>query len=177
MMSTGQGTCGPFWRINGPLPEPPRYSLLGASRVVTDIDQEQIERWINGVEVYPYPPGNAVSWDNGSTGSDVVDKAEGGVISHPQFGAMTVYFAETCSTISVWGSEQAPEDAFTARATAAFAAVESAAVEREFLTGETMLLNPHLADGQGTFPNLDAATNVINGIGLLENEIAASGRM
>lgn len=131
-----------------------------------------VERWINGVEVYPYPPGPAHVWDACAAGSDAVEKDFGTDLDHPQFGAMTVYLAETCTTYKVW--DQA---AFKARAIIAFSAIEGAAVAKEFLTGDVLGLNPHLSDGNGVFPNLDAATNPQNALALLEKEIAATGTL
>lgn len=169
---------GPLLRINGPPPIPPIYSLLGTARVFDEVDGEGVERWINGVQVHSYPPDVAHVWDPCSAGSDR-QKVTGGVIPLPQYGAYVVYVTETCTTRSIFG-ESPQEDwpgLYAARAAAVLAAVESAAIEREFMGGHVMRLNPYLADGNGTFPNADAATNVVNTLALLENEIALSGRM
>lgn len=167
---------GPLWRIDGPLPLAPRRGLLQAAtsevvRIVPDVDASGIDRWGNGVEVYPYPVDVASGFDACASGSDIRTKEFGQDVPHPQFGALTVYLAETCSSYKVW--DQA---AFRARAIAALTAVEGTAVEREFLAGEFIPLNPHLADGNGTFPWGDTATSVSNGLAVLENEIAKSGR-
>lgn len=173
-------TYGPPWRIDGPLPLPPRFGLLPTAeaavagvRIVTDVDDRGIERWMNGVQVWPYPTGLADTWDSCSSGSEGGIKSYGDDVPLPEFGALTVYLAESCSSYSI-GDDQ---DAYMARATAALTAVESATVARELLTGTQLIANPHLADGQGTFPNADSATSVAMGIGLLEEEIAASGRL
>ncbi len=173
-MTTG---IGPLWRIDGPLPLAPQYGLLQAARsesvrILADVDERGIERWGNGVEVYPYPPDEAHVFDScGVYGSTPTEKELGGTADRPQFDALTVYLAETCTSYRVWNQE-----AFKARAVAAMGAVEGRAVEREFLAGDIFAGQPHLADGQGTFPNADDPTSVVNGIALLENEIAASGR-
>lgn len=170
---------GPLWRIDGPPPSPPAYGLLQAAaapaagvRIVPDADERGIERWINGVEVYPYPAGLAEVFDACATGSEATAKGYGEEPVRPQFSAMTVVFAETCTSYRVWDQAE-----YRARALAAFAAGEGAAVEREFLSGGGLILNPHLADGSGVFPNGDAATSVMNGLALLEAEIARSGRL
>lgn len=173
-MSTG---VGPLWRIDGPLPLAPQYGLLQAARsesvrIVPDQDDRGIERWGNGVELYPYPPDEAHVFDScGVYGSTPTTKEFGTSMDFPQFDAMTVYLAETCTSYRVWN-----QDAFRARAVAAMGAVEGAAVEREFMNGDIFAGSPHLADGQGTFPNLDASTSPMNGLALLELEIADSGR-
>lgn len=163
------------WRIEGPAPVPPRYTLIGASRVVTDVD-EGVERWAGGARVYPFPADEAHVWDACALGTET--KVEGEAVTSPDFGAMTVYLAITCSTLGISGGGLTPrevQDRFVARAKAVFGAVEAAAVEREFMAGE-VLLNPHLADGEGVFPWGDGSTCVPNAFALLEDAIAATGR-
>ncbi len=170
---------GPLQRIDGPPPIAPQYGLLQAAhapaqgvRIVPDVDDRGVERWLNGVEVYPYPPDPAGTFDTCATGTDAQAKDAGDTIATPRFGAMTVFLPETCTSYRVWD-----QDEFKARAVAVLTAVEGAAVENEFMTGTRLLLNPHLSDGQGTFPNLDAVTTIVNGLALLEGEIAKSGRL
>lgn len=169
---------GPLWTIDGPPPTPPWYTLLGAARIVPDADAGGVERWANGVEVYSYPPDAAQIQDACVTGSSRV-KIEGGTIPHPSFGTMTVYLSETCSSYGIFGENLSNDEAqarFVARARSTLAAVESAAVEREFLAGDVLGLNPHLADGEGTFPTGSTAQNVVETFALLETEIANSGQ-
>jgi hypothetical protein len=169
---------GPLAPIDGPPPAAPLYGLLQAAeapaagvRIVPDADDRGIERWLNGVEVHPYPVTQAEVWDACRSGSEGGTKSEGDAVPLPDFGAMTVYLTDQCTAYQV------PDDAaFKARAALALAAVEGAAVEREFLTGDTLLLNPHLSDGNGDFPNGDTATSPQNGLALLEAEIARSGK-
>ncbi len=168
---------GPLWTIPGPPPEQPLFSLLKAARVVPDADAGGIERWGNGVQVYPYPPGPAHVQDACSTGSDR-EKDTGETVPLPQFAAMIVYLAETCSSLGIYGaglSNAEAQDRFTARAMSALQSVESGALERELLAGDVLGLNPFLADGNGTFPESDTAVSVVEGFGALENEIAAGG--
>lgn len=173
-MSTGHG---PLWRVDGPLPIPSQYGLLQAARsplvrIIPDADAQGVERWANGVEVYPYPPDAGHGFDSCSVyGSNPQEKEEGSPIDLPQFDALTVYLAETCSSFGIGNDEQ-----FRARAVAAFAAVEGRVVEREFMCGDVFPGQPHLADGEGTFPNGDTATSVMSGLALLEDLIGSSGR-
>lgn len=188
---------GPLERIDGPPPIAPLFGLLAAAaapaagvRIIVDVDGEPMteeaaralvgldlpypgrERWINGVQVYGYPPDLLQVYDPCSGGgSESHIKGFGEELENPMFGAMTVWLAETCTTYKVWSQEE-----FKARAVASFSAVESAGVARELMGGYGMPDNPHLADGNGEFPNDDDPTNPLNALGLLENEIARSGK-
>lgn len=188
-------TFGPPWRIDGPLPLERPYGLLGvansqhpAVRVVPDVDAQRVERWINGVALDSYPPSVPEVWNACAPASELVVKAEGGVAPMPEFGALVVYVAETCTSRSIFGGSR-DQDAWVAafrdRATRVLAAVESSILEHEFLSGAVLPLNPHLADAntgwsgyadQGIL-NAGAATSPANGLALLEDAIAQSGRM
>lgn len=169
---------GPLHRIDGPPPLAPVYSLLAAAgapaqgvRIVPDADSRGIERWMNGVEVYGYPPDTGGVWDTCASSAPIDGKGTGAAIAHPQFGAFTAYLNETCTSYKVWN-----QDEYKSRALSALTAVESSIVAREFKRGTILTANPHLNDGLGTFPNADTATSFWDGIALLEDEIAASGR-
>jgi hypothetical protein len=173
---------GPPERIDGPLPIPPLFGLLPAAnataagvQIIPDTDGRGIERWMNGVAVYPYPPDTGDVFDPCATGSDFVVKNDGALLDHPRFAAMTVHIAETCTTTHVWSQEE-----FKARAVAALGAIESGVIAFEFMTGTRLGSQPYLADGSagGTcvFPNGDTITNVKNGLQLLEEQIALSRR-
>lgn len=175
----GEIGFGPLERIDGPPPIPPMYGLIPAAvapkaagvRIVPDTDSRGIERWMNGVEVYPYPPDMGDVFNPCAVGTEFVEKGFGSDLAHPQFGAMTVWVAETCTTYKVWD-----QDEFKARAVANLSAVESATIEYEFLSGTRLPAQPHLADGNGVFPNGDTVTSALNGLALLEEQIALSGR-
>lgn len=168
---------GPLWRVDGPLPIPALYGLLQAARsplvrILPDVDDRGIERWANGVEVYPYPPDAGHGFDSCSVyGSTPEEKEEGSVIDRPQFDALTVYLAETCSSFGIGN-----DAAFRARAVAALGAVEGRVVERELMAGDIYPGQPHIADGAGVFPNGNTPTTVVDAIALLEEVIADSGR-
>ena len=177
MGGAGQPGYGPLWRIDGPPPIPPRYGLLPAAnspsagvRVVPDVDPGGRERWINGVEVYPYPPDCPLTFDACAPASEAYGKEEGTNPTPPQFSAITLYQPVHCTSRGV-GDQRA----YTARAVQALEAKQTAALETELLTGAALsFANPHLADGNGTFPYDDNITSPINGIALLEAEIAES---
>lgn len=170
---------GPLARIDGPPPIAPPYGLLQAAaapaagvRIVDDVDERGTERWMNGVEVYPYPPDLTDVHDPCAPGSVAASKGFGADLKHPEFGALTLWLAETCTASHVPSQEE-----YRARVVAAFSAVESAGVAHELLSGARIPANPHLADGNGTFPNADTVTSAINGLALLEGEIAKSGKL
>lgn len=170
---------GPLWRVDGPPPVARTYGLLQAGeaaaagvRIIPDQDADGVDRWANGIEVFPYPVDVAEAFDPCASGTGPnAAKAEGQDVPRPQFAAVTVFLPVTCTAYRIWDQAE-----FKARAVAAMATVEGARVERELLAGDVMLLNPHLADGQGTFPNADGVTSVVNGVALLEGELAASAR-
>lgn len=175
---SAEGIYGPLWSIDGPPPQPPAHTLISSSRVISDVDGEELERWQNGVAVFPFPPDVGNVWEACSTGTDR-EKVEGGTIPLPEFGAMCVYLAETCSSEGIFGAGLSKDQAqarFVARAVATLAAVESAAIEAEFMDGAVLGSNPHLGDGEGTFPHANTAVKVAEGFASLEDEIAASAR-
>lgn len=220
------GTYGPLWRIDGPLPSLRQYGLMQAAdaaapevRLVPDADMDTaasaaadewrasyerlvsagasesdilaalqgvvhssstvdeinfsagVERWMNGVVLYPYPAGLPSVWNQCIASSDGDVKNTGDDLGNPEFAAMVVYLAETCTSYKVW--DQA---AFRDRAMLALGATYGAAVAKEFLTGDVLPLNPHLSDGNGTFPNGDGPTSPVSALSLLEAEIAKSGQ-
>lgn len=177
-MSTEVG-FGPLERIDGPPPIAPTYGLLQAAtapaagvRIVPDVDERGIERWMNGAEVYPYPPDQGDVFDPCASGSDYAPKGEGDALEHPKFGAMTVWLAETCTSYKVWN-----QDEYKARAVAAFTAVESSIIARELMNGTRLPANPYLADAVNTdFPTGDTPLSVLQGLATLEDAIAATGR-
>lgn len=184
---------GPTWAIDGPLPLARPYGLLGSAaghpavRIVPDVDKLAIERWGHGVAMEVYPPDQAAAWDACAVASEFVVKAEGGILEVPEFGAFVVYVTETCSPRSVFGSSRPQEDwaaKFLGRASRVLEAIESAAVEYELLTGAVVPSSPHLTDAgtgysgyqQQGFPNGNTVTSPRNGLAILEDSIAESGR-
>jgi hypothetical protein len=152
--------------IDGPAPQAPKYGLLAVAYEVPSED----ERWANGVDVWPYPPDQAQGHDPCNGGS-LAEKAIGGVASKPTFAAFTAYLAATCNARGI-----ATNDEFRQRAVAAFAAVEGAAVERQFASGAYMTLNPYLTDLNLTLPLGTVATSPVNALAVLENQIGATDR-
>lgn len=180
------GTVGPLWRIDGPQPVAQQYGLLqaaasavpGVTLVSPDVDQDGIDRWINGVSLYPFPPDLGDVFDLCAPGSVAASKGFGDDLGNPEFGAMTVWLAETCTSARVAWSGEGGQEAYKARAVTSFAAIEGAAVAYEFMTGARMPANPHLSDGTGDFPLGATATSVTNGFAVLENYIGTkSGKL
>lgn len=164
--------------IDGPLPLAPLYGLLQAAgapaagvRIVTDADSAGVERWLNGVQVYPYPVDTGEVFDPCATGSEFSAKSPGSPVPLPEFAAMTIVEPITCTARGIGN-----QDAYKARASVVLSAIESSIVAREFLTGDRFPAQPHLADGAGAFPNGDTATSFPNGLAYLEELIALTGR-
>lgn len=182
MTAANRGSYGPLWRINGPLPEPPKYTLLKAATIVDDIDAAQVERWINGVKVYPYPCNLPDVWE--ACASAPQNKQTGVAVPLPEFSAFTVILGENCASYAIAGPNMTPaqiQERFFDRVSRSFTAVEAFAVEAEFMYGAllgatTDAVNAFLADGAGTFPYGNVATSVVNAFAVLENEIAKSGK-
>lgn len=169
---------GPLQRIDGPPPLAPLYGLLQAAtarsvRVIGDeVDAAGIERWLNGAQVYPFPPSQPDAFDTCASGSSSQEKNFGDELELPIFAAFTAYLAETCSAFRVWS-----HDEFKARASSALAAVEGMIVEAVLMgTVDRLLENPHLADGNGNFPRGDDGLGVVEAFGILDSEIARSAK-
>lgn len=165
---------GPLWPVLGPPPEKPFATLLDVARIVDEAD----EHWLNGVKVYPFPDDLPHTHDPCASGSSR-SKIAGTSVPLPEFGGFAVYLQEVCSALGIWGgglSDAEAQDRFVARATAAFTATEAWAVEREFMAGAALGNNPHLADGNGSFPVGNTAQSVMDAFAILEDEIAKTGR-
>lgn len=179
---TTQIGFGPLYAIDGPPPLAPKYGLIPAAaapadgvRIVPDGDDGGIERWGNGAEVWPYPSDTGHTWAFTATGSEAGAKLFGDeedLGENPQFDSFTAYLPVTCPS---WKVSSNPNE-FTARAVAAFEAVESSIIAREFMHGTRLPQNPYLSDGAGLFPNADTATSIRAGVSLLEQAIADTGR-
>lgn len=173
--------CGPTWAIDGPPPSAPMHTLVGAARVIEDVSDDEVERWANGVKVYPYPSGAAATWDAQAGGSNVAEKSYGGGIGLPEFRAMVAYVGETCTAAGIWGgglTQDESQSRFVARAMAVLTATESAAVEAEFMSGALLggYGQPYLADTNADLLASGAAVSVKEGFARLENAIAVTGK-
>lgn len=153
--------------LDAPLPQPRRYTLLGAAQLVT----ETTERWLAGAAIGGYPPGPAYTFDPGGEGTYRL-KETGGPVANQRNGAFTVYLPGICTGVSVGPTA----DWYKARLQSVFEAVESAAVERFFATGDGhALLGPYLTDTNLEILNGGTAVSPVEGLALLEEEIATVG--
>ena len=171
---------GPLWPIDGPLPSAPKYGLLQATNVTGSnvrLVTEGQDRWGNGVDVWPYPQGAAEPFDPAQVGTSATPKGYGeDDLDRLVVAPFVVVFSDICTVASMSAGGQISPERFRARQVAVLGAVEGAAVEKELLTGGTIPANQHLADGVGNFPMGSTPTSVLNGLALLEMEIARSGR-
>jgi hypothetical protein len=168
-------SVGPEFAIDGPLPVKPKFTLVDATlvddAVPSSSEDAGSERWANGITVHGYPQEPGTAWGVCSDNSPEEKGAQEFPIPLPSFGPLTVYLTETCSSPYI----RSPED-FRARALTAFAAVESAAVAREFELGEFIPDNPHLGDANLVILNAATSTTIPDGISYLEQAIAATHR-
>lgn len=132
------------------------------------------ERWLSGVAVWPYPPDVPQVW-NACGGTGAGTKSFGTPLAPPEFAAITLSLPITCT------SQQVPDQAlFRGRAVQVMTATESYAVAREFMSGATTLAqtsSPYLADTNCTILNGGLATRPNHGLQVLEQAIAATGRL
>jgi hypothetical protein len=167
-------TTGPLTWVDGPLPIIRTSRLLDVATIPDDPDPH----WRAGAQIYSYPPDVAHVWNPCGDGTfQGSSKAEGAVIPIPVFGGFQVYLAETCTMRGLpnVGGEK-DQDAFVARATAAFAAVESHGVELVLASGTFMEDEPYLGDTDLDILNGGAATGPIPALCLLEQAIGKTGR-
>lgn len=163
-----QVTLGPPRVLDGPIPVPPRYSLLVNAQLIDDLDYH----WMAGGAVYGWPQLEDGAAHNPCLGGTYEEKIEGGIHASPEFGAFTVYVAETCTARGI-----GDEEAFSARAVTALNGLEAALVEHEFWSGDAMPANPYLADA--TLPNYASLGSLkpLEALARLENAIGETGKM
>lgn len=130
------------------------------------------ERWLNSVEVYPYPVDVPEGWDACAPASTRGEKSFGTPKAPPEFRALTLSLPITCT------AQQVPDQAaFRARAVAALAAKESYGVARALMSGADLDGGRFLADSGATFPNGTSATRPNHAIQVLEEAIAETGEL
>lgn len=130
------------------------------------------ERWLNSVEVYPYPVDVPEGWDACASASTRGEKSDGTAKAPPEFRALTLSLPISCT------AQQVPDDAaFRARAVAVLAATESYGIARALMSGENVDGGRYFADSGATFPNGTAATRPNHAVQVLEEAIAETGRL
>jgi hypothetical protein len=166
---------GPLARIDGPPPLAQEFGLIAAAegpaagiRLIPEAD----EHWGNGAEVYPYPTSPGDTYQSCAPASEIVEKDTGGDLPHPKFESITAYVPDSCTSYSI-GSDTALID----RAATVLDAVESAIVAHEIKTGLRYRNNPHFSDGNGTFPNANTATGIVDAVGIIEAELGRLRRV
>ena len=152
--------------LDGPAPVAPPFRLLDVATVLDIPDPH----WANGAQLWGYPEGCPEGHDPCAAGT-FRDKAEAGNVPIPEYGPFTAYVPISCTPRSLHD-----EGELLTRVTAVFNATESAAVERQLLSGAYLPLNPYIADdnvailGGGTAQSADVA------LGLLEDAIGETCR-
>lgn len=160
---------GPLLRRDGPAPAVRNNTLLQVAAKMGLLVTDDDDHWMNGIALQSYPSDAAHGFDPCSSGTDKL-KVEGLPIKLPEFGAVEIYFAETC-TARVVGPE---EQWFLNRATAALNGAEESAVENVLATGGAVPNNPHLTDANLLQLNGGVATDPVEGLALLEEQIGGT---
>ena len=135
-------TFGPPITLDGPLPLAPPHSLINTPGVLISGEPD---RWLNGVNIYPYPSSLPGLWDPCSAGT-FRTKADGEGEDLPMFASFVIYLPITCSAMSIGDPEE-----FAGRAEIAMRAVESYAVEKQLVSGDGIATNPAHPDFSGEF--------------------------
>ncbi len=121
--------------VSGPIPRPPRHSLLSMAQEITD------PNWDRGVALIPYPPGLPAAIDDCLSGS-LATKDEPDDLSLPDdFPLFLGYLGEICTARSI--GEEWQE--WQARANDALQARRSWLLERQLMNG-TYITAPYLGD-------------------------------
>lgn len=160
--------AGPRLDLDGPLPDPPRHSLLNTPEVVVTEDDG---RWLNGVNIIGYPASVPLTWnacDPNATGSAI--KEEGDAGPQAQFDPFVCYLPVTCSALSY--PHIADWSKTVLEATYSFA-VEQALVG---LVDAGLTPNPQLGDSNVVKPVGNTAKSPQIALSYLENVIGATGR-
>src|SRR3972149_8717358 len=166
-------TAGPEGLIDGPLPSPFPFNLLTVASLA-GVEAGDLggvnERWGLGATVQPYPTvtgGGVEPCDTGSLSA----KDEGTAIENAVFGAFTAYVPVTCSAFGMGEWER-----FKDRANRVLDAVEAFHLEQQLATGVYKGDNPFLGDLNLDILNAGAAVGAEEGLALLVNAIAVTGR-
>jgi hypothetical protein len=153
--------------LDAPLPQPRLYDLLAGAREV----MMETDRWTAGASLWGYPPGPAYTFDPCGEGTYRL-KESGGEVPNPMLGTITVYVPGVCTAKSIGPTA----DTYKGRLMLAFAALEGLAVERFLATGDGHAgLGPYLTDPNLEILNGGTAIEPVEGLALLEAEIATVG--
>jgi len=161
---------GPALDLDGPLPVAPPHSLLNTPGVVVDRDAG---RWLNGVNLYPYPVDTPNLWEPCEEGT-FRTKVEGDEQpGNPRFDSFVVYIPVTCSAI---GLGSAAMEEFANRADRVLEATLSMGVESALAAGIQGSTNSFFGDADVDVLNGGTAVSPRVGFQFLEEAIGATGR-
>jgi hypothetical protein len=161
-----QGIAGPRLDLDGPRPVAPRHSLLNTPGVVVE---EDVGRWLNGVNLIGYPPSTPEVWNACAPGT-FGTKAEGDPGDQAQFDPFVCYLPVTCSALSYPFIREWSETVLEA--------TYSFAVEQALVGIQQAGLGPNPALGDGNVQILagGSAKSPIVALSYIENAIGATGR-
>lgn len=165
----------PLLGIDGPLPLAPKHNLL---TVVLDLDDPRVReqlgmgqgaRWTAGVNVLPRPTDVPFGFDPCATGTMRV-KDSGSERDWIEFLPFVAYIPDFCSGMGIGDWER-----FKQLVDDGLLALESYAAEVQLAQGQPIGSNPSLND-TNLVPLAAGAVGPVEGMALLENAIAATGR-
>lgn len=157
---------GPALAIDGPLPLVRPHRLLSLPGVLVN---DGSDRWMNGVNVYPFPEETPALWEPCSSGT-YRDKSEGAGVDRPRFDAFGLYIPITCSALSIGDWRE-----FASRAEKVLDATISHGIEEALSQGVDTSSNPYLGDAGVTVLGGGAVSAAV-GLAYLEDAIGATGR-
>lgn len=156
---------GPRLDLDGPRPVAPPHSLLKTEGVVVE---EDAGRWLNGVNIMPYPSDVPSLWEPCSEGTFRI-KDDGLGFQIVTFDSFVCYIPVTCSTLGVWQD-------LAGQAESVLEATYSMGVEQALASGVSGSSNPYFGDA-----NLDilggGAVSAATALAYLEDAIGETGRM
>lgn len=140
---------GPALPVDGPIPAPPVYSLVGAALTGETVNGH----WEAGLALRPYPCNPGQVWDPCSSGGSRTKTETGAthIAASADYNPFVVVKAVECST------RQGLRD-HRERVVAAFNSLRHWSIEREFWEGNVISGNPHLAG--------PTTTTIATGVGL-----------
>lgn len=89
---------GPATTLDGPLPRPPRYSLLQVPGVL--VEEGANDRFLNGVNLWGYPTAVPTLWEPCSSGT-FREKDDESDIPTPRFDPFGAYIPVACSSLGM----------------------------------------------------------------------------
>lgn len=151
--------------LDGPRPVAPPHSLLSTEGVVVARDDG---RWLNGVNIMPYPADVPSLWEPCSEGTFRI-KDEGLGVDIVTFDAFVCYIPVTCSSLGI-------RQDLAGQAETVLEATYSMGVEQALASGVVGSSNPYFGDANLNILGGGAVSAAV-ALSYLEDAIGETGRM